>query len=132
MLPILNKGDHMITIKYIYKQRAKNGNREIESIQKVNSNQYEHYIAKAQDYNKDTSNELYISEVTDCNATPRHTTCLGFTRIETPLNDFNIRARDLKYSQLGNDPFNCVYNIPTLEFWYVACNTFKWIITLLS
>ena len=106
----------MLKIKYIFKERNENGLREVESIQTVKSKQYSKYVSKAKRYNEDTSNELYISEVINCNVTPRHTTCLGFTRIETPLNDFNIRARDLKYSQLGNDPFNCVYNIPKLEF----------------
>jgi hypothetical protein len=106
----------MIQIKYIFKERNQNGSRQVESIQTVKSNNYKDYINKAKDYNKQTSNDLYISEVTHCNVSPRQTTCLGFTRIETPLNDFNIKARDLKYSQLGNNPFNCVYNIPTLEF----------------
>jgi hypothetical protein len=106
----------MIQIKYIFKKRNENGSHEVESIQNVNSNNYKDYINRAKNYNKQTSNELYISEITHCNASPRHTTCLGFTRIESTLNDFNIRARDLKYSQLGNNPFNCVYNIPTLEF----------------
>jgi len=73
-------------------------------------------IAKAREYNSDLDNELYIFQVKDCSQTPNHTTCLTQVRAEKTTNDFNIRARDLKYSNVGNNPWDNVYLIPTLEF----------------
>ena len=77
---------------------------------------YAKYINKAKAYNQDCENELYISEVRDLSQTPKHTTCLGYTSGPVELNEFRLKGRDLKYSSLGGNAFQCIYLIPTLEF----------------
>lgn len=106
----------MIKITYVYKTLNEQGEREIESVQTIKSKDYSKYLQKAKEYNEDLDNDLYISEVKDCNQSPTFTTCLKQARAEKTTNDFNIRARDLKYSNVGNNPWDNVYLIPTLEF----------------
>ena len=106
----------MLKVTYVYKTLNEQGEREIESVQTIRSKNYSKYVAKAREYNSDLDNELYISQVQDCSQTPTHTTCLIQSRAEKTTNDFNIRARDLKYSNVGNNPWDNVYLIPTLEF----------------
>tara|TARA_B100001939_G_scaffold69886_1_gene58297 strand:- start:684 stop:998 length:315 start_codon:yes stop_codon:yes gene_type:complete len=101
-----------IKVKYTYKL----SDRQTESVQTLKNRNYNSVVAKAKTYNKDINNDIYISEITNLDAEPRHTTCLGYTPKDTKANDFNLRAKDFKYSQLGNDAFNCVYLIPVEEF----------------
>ena len=116
VLPTNYKEIIMLKVTYVYKTLNEQGEREIESVQTIRSKNYSKYIAKAREYNSDLDNELYISQVKDCSQTPTHTTCLIQSRAEKTTNDFNIRARDLKYSNVGNNPWDNVYLIPTLEF----------------
>jgi|DEB0MinimDraft_10_1074344.scaffolds.fasta_scaffold143867_1 hypothetical protein len=116
VLPTNYKEIIMLKVTYVYKTLNEQGEREIESVQTIRSKNYSKYVAKAREYNSDLDNELYISQVKDCSQTPNHTTCLTQVRAEKTTNDFNIRARDLKYSNVGNNPWDNVYLIPTLEF----------------
>jgi hypothetical protein len=116
VLPTHYKEIIMLKITYVYKILNEQGEREIESVQTIKSKDYSKYVAKAREYNSDLSNELYISQVQDCSQTPTHTTCLTQVRAEKTTNDFNLRARDLKYSNVGNNPWDNIYLIPTLEF----------------
>jgi len=106
----------MLEIKYVYKILNENGDRVLESVAKIKSKNYAKYIEKAKAYNEDIDNDLYIAEVKDLSQTPTHTTCLKQARLSKTTNDFNLRAKDLKYSQLGNNPWDNPYLIPTIEF----------------
>ena len=106
----------MLEIKYVYKTLNQNDDRVLESVAEIKSKNYAKYIEKAKAYNKDTENYLYIAEVKDLSQTPTHTTCLKQARLPKTTNDFTLRAKDLKYSQLGNNPWDNPYLIPTIEF----------------
>ena len=89
------------------------GKHDIESVVTINSHNFTKYLDKAKKYNKDLDNELYISEIYSQKL--NFTRCLNYV-VEENYSHFNITARDLKYSQLGNNPFDNVYCIPTLDF----------------
>ena len=75
-----------IKVKYTYKL----SDRQTESVQTLKNRNYNSVVAKAKTYNKDTDNDIYISEITNLDAEPRHTTCLGYTPKDTKANDFNL------------------------------------------
>lgn len=103
----------MIQITYSYKAYNENGRHDIENVVSIKSNNFTKYLEKAKEYNKDLDNELYISEVYSKKL--NFARCLKFD-VEQVYSHFNITARDLKYSQLGTNPFDCVYCIPTVDF----------------
>tara|TARA_Y100000015_G_scaffold39574_1_gene43593 strand:- start:241 stop:588 length:348 start_codon:yes stop_codon:yes gene_type:complete len=103
----------MIKITYSYKTFNDMGKHDIESVVTINSHNFTKYLEKAKQYNEDLDNELYISEVYSQKL--NFTRCLNYA-VEENYSHFNITARDLKYSQLGNNPFDNVYCIPTLDF----------------
>jgi len=107
-------------LKIIY--RYKDSDRTIESEQLLKHRNYEKTIAKAKLLNLDIESEVYVSEITNLNAKPRHTTCLSYS--QEPARPY-IKVKS-KNTILGNNPFDCIYAIPfeddylELEFWNIT------------
>ena len=57
-------------------------------------------------------NEIFISEITNLNVKPRHTTVFTYTPVELKLSPVKLKG---KHSLLGGNAFNCIYNIPLGE-----------------
>ena len=103
----------MIKITYSYKTFNDMGKHDIESVVTINSHNFTKYLDKAKQYNEDLDNELYISEVYSQKL--NFIRCLNYA-VEENYSHFNITARDLKYSQLGNNPLTMSIVFPTLDF----------------
>ena len=98
----------MITkVKYVYKDTL-----EVESIVELNK-QFNATLKKAEQYNLDTENPLYISEVTKCYGDHQHTQILHF---DIGVAKYVVKPHFKETTLLsGGDVFNNVYLIPLDE-----------------
>lgn len=103
----------MINITYSRRAFNKKGKHDIKKVIMLHTTNFTKYLERAKEFNKNFSNPLYISEVTDCQR--NFTRCLH-PEMEQTYSHFQINARDRKYEQIGNNPFDCIYSIPTQEF----------------
>lgn len=99
---------NMLLIKYC----LKNSERTLESADTVKYRNYSKTISKALKYNTDVENEIFVSEITDLNAKPRHTTVFTYTPRQLKLTPYILRG---KQNFLGGNAFNCIYNVPLGE-----------------
>ena len=99
---------NMLLIKYCWKDSE----RTLESADTVKNRSYSKTISKALKYNTDRENEIFIAEITDLNAKPRHTTVFTYTPYDLKLSPVRLKG---KHSLLGGNAFNCIYNIPLGE-----------------
>tara|TARA_R110002012_G_scaffold281213_2_gene470214 strand:+ start:297 stop:593 length:297 start_codon:yes stop_codon:yes gene_type:complete len=97
----------MLLIKYCWKDSK----RTLESADTLKYRSYSKTVAKAIKYNKDVENDIFISEITDLNTKPRHTTVFTYTPCQA-LTPYILRG---KHNTLGGNAFNCIYNIPIGE-----------------
>jgi len=98
----------MLLIKYCWKDSE----RTLESADTVKYRNYSKTINKALKYNTDVENEIFVSEITDLNAKPRHTTVFTYTPCQLKLTPVILRG---KHNFLGGNAFNCIYNVPLGE-----------------
>ena len=65
-------------------------------------------IYRYKDSDRTIESEVYVSEITNLNAKPRHTTCLNY--LQEPARPYTKLKS--KNTILGNNPFDCIYAIP--------------------
>jgi len=98
----------MLLIKYCWKDSE----RTLEYAENIKHRSYSKLVGRALEYNKDVENEIFISEITNLNVKPRHTTVFTYTPVELKLSPVKLKG---KHSLLGGNAFNCIYNIPVGE-----------------
>lgn len=97
----------MLKIKYCYKDSDKT----VESEQTLKHRNYIKTIEKAKAYNSNTESDVFIAEITNLNAKPRHTTILNYAKgfVSSPV------ILKSKHKVFSGNPFDCIYNIPMGE-----------------
>lgn len=97
----------MLKIKYCYKD----GDRSVESEQTLKHRSYIKTIEKAKAYNSNQESDVFIAEITNLNAKPRHTTILNYAKglVNSPV------ILKSKHKVFSGSAFDCIYNIPMGE-----------------
>jgi len=98
----------MLLVKYCWKDSE----RTLENAVTLKHRSYSKTIGKALKYNTDVENEIFISEITDVNAKPRHTTVFTYTPYDLKLSPVVLKG---KHNFLGGNAFTCIYNVPVGE-----------------